>query len=97
MKAAANPIFSLLNRPVGRIAVGKILGGNVNVGDPVFIVRHEDGKRVRAKITKVFEFTGLGTRETESAVAGNIVGLSGFFPDQSCADKYLYNFYYNIC
>ena len=48
------------------------------VGQNVFIVRHEDGKRIRAKITKVFEFTGLGTRETESAVAGNIVGLSGF-------------------
>ena len=63
---------------VGRIAVGKILGGTANVGQTVFIVRHEDGKRVRAKITKVFEFTGLGTRETETAVAGNIVGLSGF-------------------
>ncbi len=63
---------------VGRIAVGKILGGTANIGDPVFIVRHADGKRIRAKITKVFEFTGLGTRETETAVAGNIVGLSGF-------------------
>lgn len=64
---------------VGRIAVGKILGGTVKVGDPVFIIRHsEAGKRIRAKITKVFEFTGLGTRETESATAGNIVGLSGF-------------------
>ncbi|HRE81684.1 MAG TPA: translational GTPase TypA [Opitutaceae bacterium] len=63
---------------VGRIAVGKILGGTVNVGDSVFVVRHADGKRVRGKITKVFEFTGLGTRETGSAVAGNIVGLSGF-------------------
>ncbi len=63
---------------VGRIAVGKILGGTANVGDAVHVVRHADGKRVRAKITKVFEFTGLGTRETESAVAGNIVGLSGF-------------------
>ena len=63
---------------VGRIAVGKILGGTANIGDTVFIVRHADGKRIRAKITKVFEFTGLGTRETETAVAGNIVGLSGF-------------------
>jgi GTP-binding protein len=63
---------------VGRIAVGKILGGIAKVGDPVFVIRHTDGKRVRAKITKVFEFTGLGTRETETAVAGNIVGLSGF-------------------
>ncbi len=63
---------------VGRIAVGKILGGTANIGQAVFVVRHSDGKRIRAKITKVFEFTGLGTRETEMAVAGNIVGLSGF-------------------
>ncbi len=63
---------------VGRIAVGKILGGSANIGDTVFVVRHSDGKRVRAKITKVFEFTGLGTTETQTAVAGNIVGLSGF-------------------
>ncbi len=63
---------------VGRIAVGKILGGTANVGETLFVVRHADGKRSRTKITKVFEFTGLGTRETETAVAGNIVGLSGF-------------------
>ncbi len=63
---------------VGRIAVGKILGGSAKVGETVFVIRHSDGKRTRAKITKVFEFTGLGTRETDSAVAGNIVGLSGF-------------------
>ena len=63
---------------VGRIAVGKILGGTANVGETLFVIRHSDGKRSRTKITKVFEFTGLGTRETETAVAGNIVGLSGF-------------------
>ncbi len=63
---------------VGRIAVGKILGGTINIGDPVFVIRHSDGKRVRSKITKIFEFTGLGQREVESAVAGNIVGLAGF-------------------
>jgi GTP-binding protein len=63
---------------VGRIAVGKILGGNINVGDTVFVIRYVDGKRIRAKITKIFEFTGLGQREVETAVAGNIVGLSGF-------------------
>ncbi len=64
---------------VGRIAVGKALGGTINVGDPVFVIRHaEAGKKVRAKITKIFEFTGLGQREVETAEAGNIVGLSGF-------------------
>ncbi len=64
---------------VGRIAVGKILGGNVKVGDPVFVLRHaEAGKKVRAKVSKIFEFTGLGQKEVEEAQAGNIVGISGF-------------------
>ncbi|HEY8932342.1 MAG TPA: translational GTPase TypA [Rariglobus sp.] len=64
---------------VGRIAVGKILGGVVKVGDPVFVIRHaEGGKKVRSKITKIFEFTGLGQREVEQASAGNIIGLAGF-------------------
>ena len=63
---------------VGRIAVGKILGGTAKVGDPVFVIRHSDGKRVRAKISKIFEFTGLGTAEAETGIAGNIVGIAGF-------------------
>ena len=63
---------------VGRIAIGKILGGRVAVGDPVFAIRHADGKRIRAKITKVFEYSGLGTQESAAGVAGNIVGVSGF-------------------
>ncbi|MCE2863046.1 MAG: GTP-binding protein TypA/BipA [Verrucomicrobiota bacterium] len=63
---------------VGRIAIGKILGGKVNVGDNVFTIRHSDGKRIRSKITKVFEYSGLGTQESDAGVAGNIVGLAGF-------------------
>jgi len=64
---------------VGRIAVGKILGGTIKVGDPLFVIRHaEGGKKVRSKVTKIFEFTGLGQREVEQAHAGNIVGLAGF-------------------
>jgi GTP-binding protein len=63
---------------VGRIAIGKILGGNINVGETVWVIRHSDTKRVRAKITKVFEYTGLSTSESAMAQAGNIVGVSGF-------------------
>jgi GTP-binding protein len=62
---------------VGRIAIGKILAGRVKPGDMVF-VQHKDGSRERCKIAKVFEFTGLGTTETETAEAGGIVGLAGF-------------------
>ena len=63
---------------VGRIAVGKILGGTARLGDPVFVIRSAGGSKSRAKITKVIEFTGLGTAERDGASAGNIVGLSGF-------------------
>jgi GTP-binding protein len=63
---------------VGRIAVGKILGGTATVGDTVHVISHGDGKRTRAKITKIFEFTGLGTAEAPTGGAGNIVGISGF-------------------
>ncbi len=63
---------------VGRIAVGKILGGSVSIGDPVWVIRNSDGKRIRAKISKVFEFSGLQTNESPTGIAGMIVGISGF-------------------
>ncbi len=63
---------------VGRIAIGKILGGTGKIGDTVHVIRNANGARVKAKITKVFEYSGLGTNESATATAGNIVGLSGF-------------------
>ena len=63
---------------VGRIAVGKILAGTVSMGDTVWSISNSDGKRVRAKITKLFEYSGLVTTESPVEVAGNIVGLAGF-------------------
>ncbi len=61
---------------VGRIAIGKITGGSVKVGDPVVCI-HKDGRRDRSSITKIFEFSGLKSGECISGEAGNIVGLSG--------------------
>jgi GTP-binding protein len=65
------------NDYVGRIAIGKILSGTVSPGDTVWVSR-SDGRKQRAKITKVFEYTGLGTCDTERGGAGNIIGLAGF-------------------
>ncbi len=62
---------------VGRIAIGKITGGNVKVGDSIVCI-HKDNRRARATITKVFEFSGLKSAESTVGEAGNIVGLSGF-------------------
>ncbi|MBT5379223.1 MAG: translational GTPase TypA [Opitutae bacterium] len=62
---------------VGRIAIGKILSGNVNIGDTVWRLR-EGKPPQRSKIAKIFEYAALATSEAQQAVAGNIVGLAGF-------------------
>ena len=62
---------------VGRIAIGKVLGGSVRVGDSLVCI-HKDGRRERANITQVRTFRGLGTSESEIGVSGSIVGVSGF-------------------
>jgi GTP-binding protein len=62
---------------VGRIAIGKILAGNVRVGDSIFCI-HKDGRRNHAAVTKVFEFSGLKSGESLVGEAGNIVGIAGF-------------------
>mgnify|MGYP006082358699 CR=1 FL=1 len=62
---------------VGRVAVGKILSGSVKTSDRIFVA-HRDGKKSRARVSKVFEFTSTGIKETPEGVAGNIIGLSGF-------------------
>jgi GTP-binding protein len=62
---------------VGRIAVGKVLSGEANVGDTMHRIRR-DGKVERAKVTKIFEYTGLQTLESGRAGPGDIVGIAGF-------------------
>ncbi|MEX0332224.1 MAG: translational GTPase TypA [Puniceicoccaceae bacterium] len=65
------------NDYVGRVAVGRILSGEAQAGERLQIIR-KDGKRETAKITKLFEYSGLQTSDSHLAVAGNIVGLAGF-------------------
>ena len=47
------------------------------MGETIYAIR-KDGKRERCKVTKVFEYSGLGTTDTPIGIAGNIIGLSGF-------------------
>lgn len=63
---------------VGRVAVGRIQQGQVKKGDQIFIAGR-DGGRQRCKVTKVFEYTGLGAgNQSAEGVAGDIVGVAGF-------------------
>ncbi len=61
---------------VGRIAIGKVTGGHCKIGDSIVCI-HKNGKRERAVVTKIFEFSGLKSGEVIAAEAGNIVGISG--------------------
>ncbi|MEI6970021.1 MAG: translational GTPase TypA [bacterium] len=63
---------------VGRIGVGKVLGGHVKLGDSIVCI-HKNGKRERAVVTKLMEFSGTHTSDsTTDGEAGNIVGIAGF-------------------
>lgn len=62
---------------VGRVAVGRITSGSVKKGDTVYRVR-EDGMRVAGKVTRMFEYSGLGSQDSAVGEAGNIIGLAGF-------------------
>ena len=62
---------------LGRIAVGRIDSGTVSPGNTVMRIA-ADGSTVRNRVTKVFTHLGLSRVETDKAVAGDIVALTGF-------------------
>lgn len=62
---------------VGRMAIGRVLSGEVQQGQSIFALR-KDGRRDRVKVTKMKTFLGLSVDDVQNAVAGDIVGLAGF-------------------
>jgi len=61
----------------GRIAIGRVHRGTVEAGQTLVHIS-PDGEQIRQRITSLTAFDGLGRREVESAVAGDIVAISGF-------------------
>ena len=60
----------------GRIAVGKIERGSIQVNMPIAVCR-EDGSVTRAKATKLYTFEGLNKAPAEAVGAGDVVAISG--------------------
>ncbi|MEM7712500.1 MAG: translational GTPase TypA, partial [Cyanobacteria bacterium P01_A01_bin.68] len=62
---------------LGRIVIGRIHNGTINAGQQAALVK-EDGKIVKAKISKLMGFEGLARVELEQSSAGNLVAVAGF-------------------
>ncbi len=66
------------NEYVGRIGVGKVDNGVVKVNQEVVVVNHhEPDRRIKTKISKLYEYDGLGRVEVQEARIGSIVAISG--------------------
>ncbi len=66
------------NEYVGRMAIGKIERGEFRVGQEIQVCDyHRTETSTRGKITALYQFDGLKRTPVESAVAGDIVCLSG--------------------
>ncbi len=82
-KTSDEPFFQMLvsnlhySDYLGRIALGRIVSGRVNVGDSIVCI-HRDGSRERGAVTALFTYSGLEQVQTEHARAGDIVALTGF-------------------
>ncbi len=62
---------------LGRIAVGRLLRGKVQMGMPVSLVKR-DGVVLKSKIKELYTFEGLGKEKCKTEVlAGDIIAIMG--------------------
>ncbi len=66
------------NEYVGRIGIGKVDNGCLKINqDAVVVNHHEPDKQKRVRISKLYEFDGLGKVDVTEAGVGSIVAVSG--------------------
>lgn len=79
-EAATQMLISTIdyNEYVGRIGVGKVENGTLKINQEVVIVNHHDeNKKLKVKVSRMYKFDGLGKVEVEEAGIGDIVAISG--------------------
>jgi GTP-binding protein len=64
------------NDYIGRLAIGRMFSGTINVGDQVSMITI-DGEVEKRKITSMYSFSGLERIEIKTASAGDIIALAG--------------------
>lgn len=74
------------NEYVGRIGIGKVENGTINVNQDACIVNiHDPEKLEKVKVNKLYEYEGLERIEVKQATIGSIVAVSGI-PDIHIGD-----------
>ncbi|MFC0558754.1 translational GTPase TypA [Halalkalibacter alkalisediminis] len=64
------------NDYVGRIGIGRVFRGTINVGQQVALMKL-DGSVKQYRVTKMFGFLGLKRTEIQEAKAGDLIAVSG--------------------
>lgn len=62
---------------LGQIAVGRIFGGSMRVGQQVIDCK-KDKKSNQVRVTKIYKFVGLQRVEADQAEFGDIIAMAGF-------------------
>ena len=66
------------NEYVGRIGIGKVDNGTIRLNQEALILNHHDeNRREKVKISKLYEFQGLNKADVQEATIGQIVAISG--------------------
>ena len=66
------------NEYVGRIGVGKVDNGSIQVNQDLILVNHHEPDKLRkVKVGRLYEYIGLDRQEVQSADIGSIVAISG--------------------
>ncbi|MDD6284295.1 MAG: translational GTPase TypA [Firmicutes bacterium] len=61
---------------LGRIGVGRVERGTLRLGQNA-VLCHSDGTSTNVKITRMYQFEGLGRAECDSATVGDLVSVAG--------------------
>ena len=64
---------------VGRVAIGRVFAGQLHTGQAVTVIDRE-GRHTQQNIMQLHEFEGLGRRQVEAVMAGDICAVSGLDP-----------------
>ena len=76
---------------LGKIAIGRVFAGSVSQAQKITVI-DTDGKHTQQKVVQLYTFDGLGKKQAEKIIAGDICAIAGLDPVDigntiACADN----------